>query len=172
MKARVIRPRGCAEDRGPAARQGYEVIAPFRGRGRDTCFDVVTDENRDRIQMHLPNPYYPPKRFVLPHIERLLKVRKQDGGWSRSSRPTTSRKRAIFGIRSCDVAGIWHLDRFYLGREFRDLYYEKRRQNLFLVNVVCTDPERDIGDECFCVCADTGPGGARPFRPAAHGPGG
>ncbi len=25
------------------------------------------------------------------------------------------------------------------------------------MNVVCTDPERDIGDECFCVCADTGP---------------
>ena len=75
----------------------------------------------------------------------------------RSSRPTGSRKRAIFGIRSCDVAGIWHLDRFYLGRDFRDLYYEKRRQNLFLVNVVCTDPERDIGEECFCPCADTGP---------------
>jgi hypothetical protein len=31
------------------------------------------------------------------------------------------------------------------------------RQNLFLVNVVCTEPHRDIGDECFCVCADTGP---------------
>jgi sulfhydrogenase subunit beta (sulfur reductase) len=66
-------------------------------------------------------------------------------------------KRAIFGIRSCDVAGLWHLDRFYLGRDFRDVYYEKRRQNLFLVNVVCTDPARDISEDCFCLCADTGP---------------
>ena len=142
--------------------QGYEVFAPFSGRGRDTWFDLVTDENRDRIQVHLPNPYYPPKRFVFPHIERLLKVRRHDGTFQ--IEPTyRERKRAIFGIRSCDLSGIWHLDRFYLGREFRDLYYAKRRQNLFLVNVVCTDPERDIGEECFCPCADTGPAAREHF---------
>ena len=136
--------------------QGYEVLAPFCGRGRDTYFDTVTDANRDQIQIHLPNPYYPPKRYVLPHIEQLMKVRRANGGWQME--PTCEApKRAIFGIRSCDVAGIWHLDRFYLGRDFRDIYYEKRRQNLFLVNVVCSDPERDISDECFCMCADTGP---------------
>jgi ferredoxin len=66
-------------------------------------------------------------------------------------------KRAIFGIRSCDVAGIYHLDRFYLGREFRDIYYEQRRKSLFLVNIACTDVEQDIADQCFCVCTDTGP---------------
>ena len=49
------------------------MIAPFHGRGRDTFFDAVTDENRDQVQIHLPNPYYPPKRYVLPHIERLLR---------------------------------------------------------------------------------------------------
>jgi sulfhydrogenase subunit beta (sulfur reductase) len=136
--------------------QGYEVIAPFSGRGRDTWFDTVTEENRNRVQVHLPNPYYPPKRFVLPHIERLMKVRRTNG--ELRIEPTCSEpKRAIFGIRSCDLAGIWHLDRFFLGRDFRDTYYEKRRKNLFLVNVVCTDPERDIGEECFCPCADTGP---------------
>ena len=55
------------------------------------------------------------------------------------------------------MAGIYHLDRFYLGRDFRDAYYENRRKNVFLVNVVCTDPDEDIDDVCFCVCADTGP---------------
>jgi len=136
--------------------QGYEVIAPFSGRGRDTWFDTVTDENRERVQVHFPNPYYPPKRFVLPPIERLLKIHGSNG--EIKIEPTYREpKRAIFGIRSCDVAGIWHLDRFYLGRDFRDVYYAKRRANLFLVNLVCTDPERDIGEECFCPCADTGP---------------
>jgi ferredoxin len=61
------------------------------------------------------------------------------------------------------VAGIWHLDRFYLGREFRDPYYARRRAKLFLVNVVCTDPEQDIGEECFCPCADTGPAAREHF---------
>jgi ferredoxin len=156
MKARLLERADVLKIVDMLREQGYEVFAPFSGRGRDTWFDLVTDENRDRIQVHLPNPYYPPKRFVLPHIERLLKVRRSNGDIQ--IEPTyRERKRAIFGLRSCDVAGIWHLDRFYLGRDFRDLYYAKRRQNLFLVNVVCTDPERDIGEECFCPCADTGP---------------
>jgi sulfhydrogenase subunit beta (sulfur reductase) len=137
-------------------RQEYEVIAPFAGRGRDTFFETVTDANRDQVQIHLPNPYSPPKRFVLPQIERLLKVHQNGNGYQLEPtyRPL---KRAIFGIRSCDVAGIYHLDRFFLGREYKDIYYEKRRENLFLVNVVCTDREQDINDECYCLCSDTGP---------------
>ena len=136
--------------------QDYEVLAPFCGRGRDTYFDVVTDQNRDQVQIHLPNPYYPPKRFVFPQIERLMKAERSNGDL-RIEPTYDAPKRAIFGIRSCDVAGIYHLDRFFLGREFSDIYYEKRRRNLLLINLVCTDPERDIGKECFCMCADTGP---------------
>lgn len=137
-------------------REDYEVFAPFCGRGRDSYFDLVTDANRDQVQIHVPNPYYPPKRYVLPQIERLLRVNRQNGDLK--IEPTYDEtKRAIFGIRSCDVAGIDHLDGFYLGRQFRDLYYEKRRRHLFLVNVVCTDTERDIDDSCYCLCTDTGP---------------
>ncbi|HTX66665.1 MAG TPA: 4Fe-4S dicluster domain-containing protein [Opitutaceae bacterium] len=156
MKARLVARRDVLRIVDLLRADGREVLAPFRGRGRDTFFDTVTDENRDRIELHLPNPYYPPKRYVLPPIERLLRVQKQNGGYA--IEPTVEApRRAIFGLRSCDVAGIHHLDRFYLGRDFVDPYYAQRRRNLFLVNFVCTDPERDIGEECFCVCADTGP---------------
>ncbi len=156
MKARILDRSNVLGIVDLLRRQGFEVIAPFRGRGRDTYFDTVTDENRGQVQIHLANPYYPPKRYVLPHIERLLRARSVDGRLE--IEPTYEEpKLAIFGIRSCDLAGIYHLDRFFLGREFRDVYYEKRRRGLFLVNVACTDIERDIGPECFCVCADTGP---------------
>jgi sulfhydrogenase subunit beta (sulfur reductase) len=156
MRARVVADKDVLRIVDLLREQGYEVIAPFRGRGRDTYFDEVTDQNRDQIEIHLPNPYYPPKRFVFPHIDRLMKIERRNGDLH--IEPTYRQtKRAIFGIRSCDVAGIFHLDRFYLGREFRDIYYEKRRRNLLLINVVCTDPELDIGEECFCMCADTGP---------------
>jgi sulfhydrogenase subunit beta (sulfur reductase) len=156
MKARIVESADVLKIIDLLRARGYEVIAPFCGRGRDTCFDAVTDENREQVQIHVANPYYPPKRYVIPHIEPLLKIHQKNGNIN--IEPVYEEpKRAIFGIRSCDVAGINHLDRFYLGREFRDVYYENHRKNLFLVNVVCTDPERDIGDECFCVCADTGP---------------
>src|SRR5208283_1110677 len=156
MKARIFARSDILKIVDQLRQQGYEVIAPFYGRGRDTFFNTVTDGNFEKIQIHLPNPYYPPKRFVLPHIERLLKVRSSDNE-IRIEPTYEALNLAIFGIRSCDVAGISHLDRFYLGREFRDIYYEKRRSNLFLVNIVCTDLNQDINDECFCVCADTGP---------------
>ncbi len=162
MKARILAGADVLKLIDLLRQQGYEVIAPFCGRGRDTYFEAVTDQNRDQVQIHLPNPYYPPKRFVLPPLERLLKIHKRAGQISIEPSYDES-KRAIFGIRSCDVAGIQHLDRFYLGREFRDIYYEKHRQNLLLVNVVCTDAERDIGEECFCVCADTGPAARKGF---------
>jgi len=142
-------------------REEYEVIAPFYGRGRDTCFDSVTDDNRHLVQLHIPNPYYPPKRYVLPHIERLLQIHLSDK--ARIEATGAAPRRALFGIRSCDTAGIYHLDRFFLGRDFTDAYYERRRQSLFLVNVVCSDPDLDIDEDCFCVCADTGPAAREHF---------
>ena len=156
MKARIVDRQDVLKIADLLRQQGYEVIAPFRGRGRDTFFDTVSDQNRDQIQLHLPNPYYPPKRYVFPPIERLLKIERSNGNL-RIEPTYNGRKRAIFGIRSCDVAGIYHLDRFYLGREFPDIYYQHHRKNLFLVNVACTDPELDIAEECFCMCTDTGP---------------
>jgi ferredoxin len=156
MKARVLAQADVLKITDLLRRRGYEVLAPFGEEGRDSFFDTVTDANRGQVQIHLPNPYYPPKRYVFPHIERLLKVKGKNG--EMKIEPTYEEpRRAIFGIRSCDVAGLWHLDRFFLGRDFRDVYYEKRRKNLFLVNVVCTDPERDISEDCFCLCTDTGP---------------
>jgi ferredoxin len=156
MKARILRRDEVLKIIDRLRQMRYEVVAPFHGRGRDTYFDTVTDNNRDRIQIHLPNPYYPPKKFVFPHIERLMKFQRSNGDIHIEA-TYEQPKRAIFGIRSCDLAGIYHLDRFYLGREFRDVYYENHRKNLFLVNIVCTDPDQDIGEDCFCICTDTGP---------------
>lgn len=162
MKARILNRADVLKIVDLLRLQGYEVVAPFCGRGRDTCFDTVTDENRSRIQLHLLNPCYPPKRYVLPPIERLLRIERSNGNVK--IEPTyNAPKRAIFGIRSCDLAGIYHLDRFYLGGEFRDVYYEKHRENLFLVNMVCTDPQHDIGNDCFCLCTDTGPAAREHF---------
>jgi sulfhydrogenase subunit beta (sulfur reductase) len=142
-------------------RKEFRVVAPFAGRDRDSFFEEVTDTNRDAIAIHVPNPYYPPKRYVLPHIQKLLKIKA--GEKPAIEELIHSEKVAIFGIRSCDVEGIFHLDRFYLGNTFKDTYYETLRKNLFLVNMVCSDTERDIDHDCFCVCADAGPAAKNHF---------
>lgn len=135
-------------------RQNFRVVAPFKGQGRDSFFDEVTDLNKNEIALHVANPYYPPKRYVLPHMQKLLKI--ETGATVTIEEIAADDKVAVFGIRSCDVEGIFHLDRFYLGNAHRDGYYEALRNNLFIVNMVCTDTERDIDQDCFCVCADAG----------------
>jgi sulfhydrogenase subunit beta (sulfur reductase) len=141
---------------------GYQVSAPFADPDGETAFEEVTDLNRTAVALHLRNPLFPPKRFALPPIEPLLEI--EGHGASTRFRPTIQAPRvAVFGIRSCDLAGIGHLDRFYLGGAFRDPYYAARRGALLLVNVVCTAPGVDIGAACFCPCTDTGPAAREGF---------
>ena len=130
-------------------RRSFRVVAPFEGRGRDSYFDEVTDANRASIAIHVANPYYPPKRYVLPHLQRLLKY--QTGTTPSIEEVAADDKIAVFGMALVRRGGIFHLDRFYLGNTFRDPYYEQLRQNIFIVNMVCTDLERDIDEDCFCV---------------------
>jgi sulfhydrogenase subunit beta (sulfur reductase) len=163
MKARILNHADVLKVVDQLRGQGYEVLAPFLGRGRDSVFDVVSDENRDQVQIHVPNPYYPPKRFVFPHMERTMMIHKKADGDLSFEPMYEAPKRALFGIRSCDTRGIYHLDRFFLGRDFKDTYHELKRKNLFLVNVVCTDRDLDIGDQCFCMCTDSGPAARENF---------
>lgn len=135
-------------------RKDFRVVAPFAGKGRDSFFDDVTDANRGSVAIHVANPYYPPKRFVFPHLQKLLRITSGENAAIEPVEPVG--KVAVFGMRSCDVEGIFHLDRFYLGNAFRDEYYEKLRSSLFIVNVACTDAKVDVDSDCFCVCADAG----------------
>jgi ferredoxin len=164
MKARILSCADVLNIIDQLRGQGFEVLAPFMGRGSDSAFDTVTDANRDQVQLHVPNPYYPPKRFVFPHMERTMKIFEDKSKNSLSFEPTVDApKRALFGVRSCDVRGIYHLDRFFLGRDFKDGYHEAKRKNLFIVNFACTDKDLDIGKQCFCLCTDSGPAARENF---------
>ncbi len=60
---------------------------------------------------------------------------------------------AIIGIRSCDVHAVAIHDRVLRDRTYPDERYAARRQDAFLVTVVCSDPS----GTCFCVSMGTGP---------------
>jgi len=60
---------------------------------------------------------------------------------------------AILGIRSCDVHALAIHDRVLRERAFPDEHYAARRENAFLITVVCSDPS----GTCFCVSMGTGP---------------
>jgi len=162
VKARIVAAEDVLSIVDLLRERGHEVVAPFQVHGADTIFDTVNDANRSRIALHIPNPLYPPKRFVLPHIQRLMTIQRTDGKL-RFEPVLDGRRLAVFGMRSCDVAGVGHLDRFYLDRDFRDTYYAHVRAGLFIVNFVCSVPGVDIGPDCFCLCTDTGPAARNGF---------
>lgn len=61
--------------------------------------------------------------------------------------------RALFGIHGCDLAAIAVQDRVFLGDQFEDSVYAKRRAGLLLVGVNCSDPAAT----CFCASMGSGP---------------
>jgi ferredoxin len=57
------------------------------------------------------------------------------------------KKRAIFGLAQCDLAGIQVFDRVFLDDpEFIDPFYVERRKGLFIVTIDCTA----VHPSCFC----------------------
>lgn len=62
-------------------------------------------------------------------------------------------KTAVFGVRSCDLAGMRVQDRVLLEDAYRDENYAARRAALFTVAVNCSHP----AGTCFCAATGDGP---------------
>lgn len=60
---------------------------------------------------------------------------------------------AFMGVRSCELHAIAIQDRVFLGDQFPNDNYGKRRQQLLIIAVNCTAPAAT----CFCTSMNTGP---------------
>jgi ferredoxin len=141
-----------------------EVIAPIKGHGGEVIFYPIESIEDVAWDWSYVNTVLPPKRFFLPQTEELFHYKKKSGGYDVT--PVYNDKvRMIFGIRPCDVKALMFLDKFFgggpIGRKapvhepgtFQDTHYSIRRANTFIIAFGCHQP----GDNCFCVCCDSGP---------------
>jgi sulfhydrogenase subunit beta (sulfur reductase) len=62
-------------------------------------------------------------------------------------------RRALLGVRACELAAIAVQDRVLRGDRYRDPIYATRREGIFIVAVNCTQ----AAPTCFCTSMDTGP---------------
>ncbi len=137
------------------AREGA-LVAPVRIEGEILFRHVASAE---QIARNYVNSLVPPKEHFLPSPERLASYRVKDGvpellEDADGPLPDT----VIFGIRSCDVAGLAYLERFLSGEIFErpdtaDRPFFRRREAATLISVVCSEP----GETCMCVCCQGGP---------------
>jgi ferredoxin len=66
------------------------------------------------------------------------------------------KKRAVIGVRACDIAALFLQDKHFLHDHNKDEYYRNRRQDLLLIAANCTR------SAATCFCSSTGDG------PRAH----
>ena len=126
-----------------------EVIAPIRGPCGDVVFSTISFPAQ--VLWDSENPLHPPKQFVLPQTDPLVKIKRTSQ--SHELEPVhDDRRRFLFNVRSCDARGIAFLTRMHEAEPADDSYL-RRANNITIVSLSCTAP-CPLG---FCVCSDSGP---------------
>lgn len=125
----------------------YHFYGPKKKKS-EYIFDELLSS--DEIDLNYTTTILPPKKFVTPQCEGLLRLKREGGFVDQVSE--VRKKQLIFGIHSCDLNGLLYLDKVFLN-QFPSEDYEKRRDNLVLVALTC----KEVMNTCFCSSLGTGP---------------
>ncbi len=108
------------------------------------------DGNRLFAYHALPESW---KHLVFPARERIWSI--GEDGRPKTELPETPERRALFGMRACDVHALAILDRVFLGTDGRDgdPHYRRWRDGLLIVAVECASATAT----CFCHGMGAGP---------------
>jgi len=95
------------------------------------------------------------KKYLFPPSLQLWQARRSGAGFEVRETMHDPPRRALLGVRACELHAIAVQDRVFLDRagQFTDPYYARARARLFLVAVECEHP----GGTCFCTSMGTGP---------------
>ena len=94
------------------------------------------------------------KPFIFSPYEKLWSSSKQsNGSLSFEQVEPDHYKLAIIGVRACDIAALYLMDKHFLHDHGKDPYYLARRQNMFLIAINCTRS----APTCFCTSTGDGP---------------
>lgn len=127
-------------------------IAPISGLHDDIIFGEVDDA--DAVELEYENSLVSPACFVLPQREAVFTYAMAEGKPPEVHMAADVQSHIIFGVRPCDVAAIEYLDRFFMGGEFADDVYARRREANTIVALACIEPQNDA---CWCTCSNAGP---------------
>jgi len=104
------------------------------------------------LALRQPRPSSSMKAFLQPARERVA-VYTLEGVDEAESCPACGR-RALVGVRACDLEAIRYLDKVFAEGECTDPFYQSRRRAEVLISVDCVA----VHENCFCTAL-----GGRPF---------
>ena len=126
-------PRGVRDDHGPGRYRLQES-------GDDSWFSYTLG----------PDSW---KKFFYPPNRRLWKSTRNGGLLEIDVEPAQPGKRALVGVRPCELQSLRIQDKILGEGEYTDRNYVAGRKDNFILAVNCTVP----GGTCFCVSMGTGP---------------
>ncbi len=126
----------------------YTVVAPIERAGSPAEFRELRPGDApvlsgDKMMM-------PPKDYLLPRYEPLIKVTMNDGRTAVAATIPEDKPRVMMGMWLADAQAIQVLDRVFLDKRFTDPYYSARRVNTTLI---ATIPARSRWSR-FCTSVD------------------
>jgi len=111
-----------------------KVVAPVSlGHGQ---YKFAAVECLGEISLNAIPTILPPKKYFLPQVETLLEY--DTGRGQRMEAVVEVEKLLLFGVHTCDLAGIQCLDMVFSDRP-RDLHYQVRKTYLTLIGLECRD---------------------------------
>jgi len=160
----VLRDRGWSV-LGPVVRDG--VVVPGPVSGVDDLPTGVGDHQRpssyrlrqrgDDALFGYASPATSYKPVLLPERQLLWRGTARPDGFDMARPDDAPQRRALLGVRSCDLAAIRTQDRVlahrWKDRPATDVDYLAAREATFVVAVACGTP----ADTCFCTSMGTGP---------------
>lgn len=116
----------------------FTVVAPMPRSGSPEEFREL--KPGDEPMLDGSKPMMPPKDYLLPRYEVLLKVNKAKEGVQVESMVPEDKPRVMLGMWLADTQAIQVLDRVFLDPRFKDPYYAARRESTTLVAVMPAEP--------------------------------
>jgi len=124
----------------------YRVGGPIEHEPGRFSFDDIVDVSD--LRMDYPTCMLPPKKFLTPQYETLLRFKRD--GKAASGAVLHSSPQVLVGVHPCDIYGIWLLDTVF-SDTIEDPHYLERRKNTVIIGLDCLKP----CDE-HQLCLDTG----------------
>ena len=122
-----------------------ELYVPAQDQGEIT-YQRWGNLDQPSIQFPKNRISTPPKVFFFPPKEEVSNFPTDRAEPDRS-------KRAVFGLKSCDLAAFEVLDNIFLDEEFVDPFYAVRRHDTLIISSDCYE----VADTCFCNKVDGQP---------------
>lgn len=137
-----------------ASLEADEVYASVR-REREPEYCNLRQVPDAEVALREARPSASPKSFLQPAKERVAAYT-AEGPSEEASCPACGR-RALVGLRGCDMKAAEYLDKVFTEGEFSDPFYEARREADVLISVDCVEAH----ETCFCTSL-----GGKPFAEA------